>query len=56
MLPVWATMAKEVGATFSIVGHSERRTDHGENNALVKAKAEAGNRAGLVLRKLHESL
>ncbi len=30
-----------------IVGHSERRSDHGETNALVKAKAEAAHRAGL---------
>ena len=42
-----ATMAKEVGATFSIVGHSERRADQGETDALVKAKAEALRRAGL---------
>ena len=30
-----------------IVGHSERRTDHGESDALVRAKAEAARRAGL---------
>src|SRR5690606_14590348 len=28
-------------------GHSERRTDHGESDAEVKAKAEAAHRAGL---------
>ena len=42
-----AGMAKEAGAVFSIVGHSERRADQGETDALVKAKAEALHRAGL---------
>ena len=36
-----AAMAKEAGARFSIVGHSERRADQGERDADVKAKAEA---------------
>jgi triosephosphate isomerase len=31
-----------------IVGHSERRTDHGETDAVVRAKAEAAWRAGIV--------
>ena len=31
-----------------IVGHSERRADHGESDALVRQKAEAAWRAGLV--------
>ncbi|WP_375270082.1 triose-phosphate isomerase [Sphingomonas sp.] len=35
-----AAMAKEAGARFSIVGHSERRADQGETDADVKAKAE----------------
>ena len=43
-----AEMLKDAGATYVIVGHSERRTDHGETNAIVKAKAEAAKRAGLV--------
>lgn len=43
-----AEMLKDAGATAVIVGHSERRTDHGETNATVKAKAEAGLRAGLL--------
>jgi triosephosphate isomerase len=30
-----------------IVGHSERRTDHGETDQLVRAKAEASRRARL---------
>lgn len=34
-------MIKDVGATFAIVGHSERRTDHFEKDADVKAKAQA---------------
>jgi len=37
---VSAEMLKDAGATAVIVGHSERRTDHGESNATVKAKAE----------------
>ena len=43
-----AEMLKDAGATAVIVGHSERRTDHGEDNQTVKAKAEAGLRAGLL--------
>jgi triosephosphate isomerase len=43
-----AAMLKDAGATHVIVGHSERRTDHGETDALVKAKAEAALGAGLV--------
>ena len=42
-----AEMLKDAGASAVIVGHSERRTDHGETDALVKAKAEAALRAGL---------
>jgi triosephosphate isomerase len=42
-----AEMLKDAGASAVIVGHSERRTDHGENDALVKSKAEAVHRAGL---------
>lgn len=42
-----AEMLRDAGATSVIVGHSERRTDHGETNALVRAKAEAALRAGL---------
>ena len=36
-----AAMIKDAGAGFVIVGHSERRADHGERDADVKAKAEA---------------
>lgn len=42
-----ATMLKDAGCSFAIVGHSERRTDHGEADATVKAKAEAAIGAGL---------
>jgi triosephosphate isomerase len=45
---VSAEMLKDAGATYVIVGHSERRTDHGESDALVAAKAAAARRAGLV--------
>ena len=44
---VSAEMLREVGATYCIVGHSERRAA-GETDAEVKAKAEACHRAGLV--------
>jgi triosephosphate isomerase len=43
-----AEMLADAGATAVIVGHSERRTDHGETDAIVQAKAEAAHRAGLV--------
>ncbi|MFM5916916.1 MAG: triose-phosphate isomerase [Novosphingobium sp.] len=42
-----AGMLADVGAGFVIVGHSERRTLHGESDALVKAKADAALAAGL---------
>ncbi|MBW8636915.1 triose-phosphate isomerase [Hoeflea sp. WL0058] len=43
-----ATMIKETGATHVIVGHSERRTDHHEDDALVRVKAIAAHEQGLV--------
>jgi triosephosphate isomerase len=42
-----AAMIKDAGAGFVIVGHSERRADHGESDAEVRAKAEAALAAGL---------
>ncbi len=42
-----AGMLADAGAQFVIVGHSERRTDHGETDDLVRAKAEAAIGAGL---------
>ena len=43
-----AEMIADAGGTFIIVGHSERRADHGESDAVVRAKAQAAIRAGLV--------
>jgi triosephosphate isomerase len=40
-------MLKDAGASYVIVGHSERRSDHGETDADVEAKAAAALRAGL---------
>jgi triosephosphate isomerase len=44
---VSAEMLKDAGASYVIVGHSERRTDHDESNAQVAAQARAAWRAGL---------
>lgn len=43
-----AEMLAEAGASHVILGHSERRTDHGETDALVAAKTLAAWRAGLI--------
>jgi triosephosphate isomerase (TIM) len=43
-----AEMLADAGAAAIIVGHSERRADHGESDLLVRQKAEAVWRAGLV--------
>ncbi|WP_413869820.1 triose-phosphate isomerase [Albidovulum sp.] len=43
-----AAMLKDAGASHVILGHSERRADHGETDALVRAKAGAADAAGLV--------
>src|SRR5207237_8163527 len=43
-----AEMLADAGATAIIVGHSERRADHGESDALIRQKAEAAWRAGLI--------
>ncbi len=40
-------MLKEAGASAVIVGHSERRSDHGETDKTVREKAIAAHRAGL---------
>ena len=42
-----AEMLADAGAKAVIVGHSERRADHGESDALVRQKAEAVWRAAL---------
>ncbi len=44
---VSAEMIADAGGSAVIVGHSERRADHGESNAVVAAKAAAVVRAGL---------
>ena len=42
-----AAMIKDLGAGYVIVGHSERRADHAENDETVKSKAAAALAAGL---------
>ncbi|WP_082223914.1 triose-phosphate isomerase [Pseudorhodobacter wandonensis] len=41
-------MLKDAGASHVILGHSERRADHGETDASVQAKAAAAQAIGLV--------
>lgn len=43
-----AAQLADAGASHVILGHSERRADHGETDALVAAKAGAAQAAGLV--------
>jgi triosephosphate isomerase (TIM) len=45
---VAAAMLAEAGASHVILGHSERRADHGESSDLVRQKAEAALAAGLI--------
>lgn len=40
-------MIVETGATHVILGHSERRAEHGESDSWVRAKARAARAAGL---------
>lgn len=42
-----AQMLADAGGSYVIVGHSERRADHGETNQIVASQAEAAIRAGL---------
>ncbi len=44
---VSAAMLADLGARFVITGHSERRADHGETDANVRAKTLAARAAGL---------
>ena len=43
-----ASMLAALGCRYVILGHSERRAERGETDALVRAKAEAALAAGLV--------
>lgn len=43
-----ADMLKDAGASYVILGHSERRSDHGETDADVAAKTRAAWAAGLI--------
>jgi triosephosphate isomerase len=45
---VAASMLSDVGTRMVVVGHSERRADHQESDALVAAKAAAVMAAGMV--------
>jgi triosephosphate isomerase len=45
---VSAAMLADLGGRYVIVGHSERRADHGESSELVAAKAKAAHEAGLI--------
>lgn len=45
---VSASMLADVGAQYVIVGHSERRTNHGETDEMVRRKAQAAITAGLI--------
>src|SRR5918994_5162343 len=45
---VSAAMLADAGCRYVIVGHSERRADHGESSELVVAKAKAAHEAGLI--------
>jgi triosephosphate isomerase len=45
---VSAPMLRDAGATHVILGHSERRADHGETDALVRAKVLAAMAASLM--------
>lgn len=44
-----AAMLKDAGCSYVIVGHSERRVNHGETDALVRRKAAAAQAAGLAV-------
>jgi triosephosphate isomerase len=43
-----ADMLADAGASYVLTGHSERRTDHGETDAMVAAKSVAAINAGLI--------
>ena len=43
-----AQMLRDAGASCVLTGHSERRTDHGETDEMIRAKTEAAHKAGLI--------
>ncbi|PXW76549.1 triosephosphate isomerase [Ruegeria sp. P4] len=43
-----AEMLRDAGASYVILGHSERRADHGESDEMVRAKTDAAHAANLV--------
>lgn len=43
-----AEMLKDAGAGYVLLGHSERRADHNEKNAMVRSKATTAQSAGLM--------
>jgi triosephosphate isomerase len=43
-----AAMLRDAGCSHVILGHSERRTDHHETDALIRAKVKAAREAGLI--------
>ena len=45
---VSAAMLKDAGCRYVILGHSERRADHAESDAVVRAKVEAARAVGLI--------
>ena len=44
---VSAVLLADLGCRYAIVGHSERRANHGETDADVMAKAAAAHKAGI---------
>lgn len=45
---VAASMLKEAGCSYTILGHSERRQHHDESNSIVAAKAKTAHECGLI--------
>lgn len=43
-----AAMIVDAGGTYVLTGHSERRTDHAETDAMIAAKSEAAYNAGII--------
>jgi triosephosphate isomerase len=41
-------MLADIGATHVLVGHSERRADHGESSTVIRQKTMAAHDAGLI--------